>query len=263
VDVLIERCAGIDVGKDEVVACVRTPGPSGRGTAQADPDVRLVHRGAGGDGRLVPRRGCHRDRDGGDRPVLEAGLVRARRPALRGVAAGHQPPREDPARSQERRARRRVAGRAARARAAAQQLRAPVGHSPAAGSDPLSQAADPGAHRRGPTDRQDPRGRGDQAGLGRRRGAWCLRPGDADRPDRRRTRSRGAGRPGPREAAHQDPGAAPGIARPVRRAPRAADRAVAEAHRAAGGRDRRTGPAHRHPVRHRHQRGRRSFRPGP
>ena len=31
VDVLIERCAGIDIGKDEVVACVRTPAASGRG----------------------------------------------------------------------------------------------------------------------------------------------------------------------------------------------------------------------------------------
>lgn len=30
-DVLIERCAGIDIGKDEVVACVRTPGLEGRG----------------------------------------------------------------------------------------------------------------------------------------------------------------------------------------------------------------------------------------
>ncbi len=30
-DVLLERCAGIDIGKDEVVACVRTPGPDGRG----------------------------------------------------------------------------------------------------------------------------------------------------------------------------------------------------------------------------------------
>lgn len=30
-DVLIERCAGIDIGKSEVVACVRTPSPSGRG----------------------------------------------------------------------------------------------------------------------------------------------------------------------------------------------------------------------------------------
>jgi len=31
VDVLLERCAGVDIGKDEVVACVRTPGPGGRG----------------------------------------------------------------------------------------------------------------------------------------------------------------------------------------------------------------------------------------
>lgn len=29
-DVLIERCAGIDIGKDEVVACVRTPSTGGR-----------------------------------------------------------------------------------------------------------------------------------------------------------------------------------------------------------------------------------------
>jgi transposase len=31
VDVLIERCAALDIGKLEVVACVRTPGPGGRG----------------------------------------------------------------------------------------------------------------------------------------------------------------------------------------------------------------------------------------
>ncbi len=30
-DVMLERCAGIDIGKDKVVACVRTPGPGGRG----------------------------------------------------------------------------------------------------------------------------------------------------------------------------------------------------------------------------------------
>jgi transposase len=28
-DVLVERCAGVDIGKDEVVACVRTPDPAG------------------------------------------------------------------------------------------------------------------------------------------------------------------------------------------------------------------------------------------
>lgn len=30
-DVVVERCAGIDIGKDEVVACVRTPAPGGKG----------------------------------------------------------------------------------------------------------------------------------------------------------------------------------------------------------------------------------------
>lgn len=30
-DLVVERCAGVDVGKDEVVACVRTPGPGGKG----------------------------------------------------------------------------------------------------------------------------------------------------------------------------------------------------------------------------------------
>jgi transposase len=30
-EVLLERCAGVDIGKDEVVACVRTPGPGGKG----------------------------------------------------------------------------------------------------------------------------------------------------------------------------------------------------------------------------------------
>jgi transposase len=31
VDVLVERCAGVDIGKAEVVACVRTPDPGGKG----------------------------------------------------------------------------------------------------------------------------------------------------------------------------------------------------------------------------------------
>ena len=30
-DVIVERCAGLDVGKHEVVACMRTPKPSGAG----------------------------------------------------------------------------------------------------------------------------------------------------------------------------------------------------------------------------------------
>jgi transposase len=30
-DLMVERCAGVDIGKDEVVACVRTPDPGGKG----------------------------------------------------------------------------------------------------------------------------------------------------------------------------------------------------------------------------------------
>jgi transposase len=31
VELIVERCAGLDIGKDELVACVRTPGPEGKG----------------------------------------------------------------------------------------------------------------------------------------------------------------------------------------------------------------------------------------
>jgi transposase len=33
-DLVVERCAGVDIGKDEVVACVRTPDPSGKGRSK-------------------------------------------------------------------------------------------------------------------------------------------------------------------------------------------------------------------------------------
>ncbi len=33
-ELMVERCAGVDIGKDEVVACVRTPGPGGEGRAK-------------------------------------------------------------------------------------------------------------------------------------------------------------------------------------------------------------------------------------
>jgi transposase len=34
VELVVERCSGLDVGKDEVVACVRVPAPNGRGRRQ-------------------------------------------------------------------------------------------------------------------------------------------------------------------------------------------------------------------------------------
>jgi hypothetical protein len=33
-DIVVARCAGLDVHKDTVVACVRTPGPDGQRTEQ-------------------------------------------------------------------------------------------------------------------------------------------------------------------------------------------------------------------------------------
>ena len=40
-EVLVERCAGIDIGKDEVVACVRTPAASGRGRRKRTELVKM------------------------------------------------------------------------------------------------------------------------------------------------------------------------------------------------------------------------------
>ena len=62
------------------------PGRERQGPAQADPDVPVVHRRAGGDGRLVRRRGRDRGGDGSDRLVLEAGLVRARGAGVRAAS---------------------------------------------------------------------------------------------------------------------------------------------------------------------------------
>jgi transposase len=40
VELLVERCAGLDVGKDEVVACVRVPAPGGGGRGRRRQEVR-------------------------------------------------------------------------------------------------------------------------------------------------------------------------------------------------------------------------------
>jgi transposase len=39
-DLLVERCAGLDVAKQEVVACVRTPGPGGGGGGRRRQEIR-------------------------------------------------------------------------------------------------------------------------------------------------------------------------------------------------------------------------------
>ena len=73
-DILDMRCAGLDIHRDTIVACVRL--------AEAGGVVRLVeglrhhHHGAGAALRMAGRPWRHVHRDGSNRRVLEAGLGR-------------------------------------------------------------------------------------------------------------------------------------------------------------------------------------------
>jgi transposase len=66
---------------------------------------------------------------------------------------------------------------------------------------------------------------GIKQGLGRHRRAGRVGPGDAGGPGRRRARPQDAGGAGQGQAAQEAPPAAPGAARPLRRPPRPAGRA--------------------------------------
>ena len=75
-ELLVARCAGLDVAKDEVVACVRVP--DGRGGRQLE--VRTFQTFTSGLEALagwLAAEGGHPGGDGGHRPVLEARLVSA------------------------------------------------------------------------------------------------------------------------------------------------------------------------------------------
>ena len=43
-DVIVSRCAGLDVHKDTVMACVRTPSPDGGRKSKVTPKFAHVHR---------------------------------------------------------------------------------------------------------------------------------------------------------------------------------------------------------------------------
>ena len=171
VELLVPRCAGLDVAKDEVVACVRVPdGQGGRrqevrtfptftsglealaGWLTAEGVTQVVMEATGQYWKPVWY------------VLEEAGfqllLVNARHVK---ILPG-----------QDRRGRCRLAGGVVGAWPAARQLRAAAGDPRAAGSDPLPQEAHPGPHRRVPTGPKDPGGRRHQAGLGRLRRARCL-----------------------------------------------------------------------------------------
>ena len=42
-DLMVERCAGVDIGKEGVVACVRTPDPGGKGRRKETRTFQFVH----------------------------------------------------------------------------------------------------------------------------------------------------------------------------------------------------------------------------
>ena len=219
-EVIVSRCAGLDVHKNTVMACVRVPGPNGGRTSDGPP-VPHVHRRAAPVAGLVGRRAGQPGGDGGDRGVLETGLARPGRDCRAGVDVGQRACGEEHAGPQDRRRRRGMAGRAGRVRAAAAQLRAAAGDRAAAGPDPLPQEADRGTGPRDPADPEAARRRRDQAGLGRVGHPRGLGPADAGGVDRRGAGRGRAGRVGPHSDAAQDPAAAAGPGRPLRRPSRA------------------------------------------
>ena len=98
-EVMFDRVAGLDVGKETVTVCVRTPGPRGR-AAQRDADVQDDDRVVAGDAGLAGRgRGEHRG-DGVDVDVLEAAVLLPRRGD--GGVAAERGAHEGGARAQER-----------------------------------------------------------------------------------------------------------------------------------------------------------------
>ena len=72
-DCMIARCAGLDVHKASVVACVRLPGPNGTRVSKVETfGTTTVDRCPFAIGS---RRGGYRRRDGEHRRVLEASLL--------------------------------------------------------------------------------------------------------------------------------------------------------------------------------------------
>ena len=78
-----QRCAGLDVHKVEVVACLRLVSKGGRSSARCAGSRR--RRRIAGACRVAGGGPVHDRGDGGDRRVLEAGLAHSRRPLRAGA----------------------------------------------------------------------------------------------------------------------------------------------------------------------------------
>ena len=212
-DVVHERCCGLDVHKRTVVACVIVPdGREVRTFGTMTDDLEALA------GWLAERR-VHACRDGEHRRVLEAGLQRAG--DVRADAGGERAAHQGGAGPQDRRARRGVDRGVAAPRAVAGQLCARPRRAGAAGTGAVSQGADP---RAGDGEQSDPEGAGrgeHQARLGGLGRAGEVGPGDAGSAQRRRDGPGGPGGAGPRQAATQAGRVGAGLARRGGRAPAA------------------------------------------
>ena len=175
-DVIVDRCAALDVHKKTVMAAVRTPGRAGGaarrcGSSRPSPASWSAAGLAGG-------RGGDPGGDGGHRGLLEAGVARAGRHGRRSSCCwstrAHVKNLPGP---QDRRGGLGVVGPAARVRPAAGQLRPAGRDRPAAGPDPVSDQAHPGAGAGDPAHPEAAGGRRHQARLGGHRRAGRGRAG--------------------------------------------------------------------------------------
>jgi hypothetical protein len=145
VEVMFERVAGLDVGKESVTVCLRTPGPGGRRRSETrtfQDDVCLVAGDAGLAGR---ERGRNRG-DGVDVDVLEGAVLLPG--GSDGDVAAERGPHESGAGPQVGCAGGGVDRAAVGARLVGAVVRTPARHPPVANADPLSDPAaggpDPG-----------------------------------------------------------------------------------------------------------------------
>ena len=136
---LFERCAGLDIHKDVIVACVRVPDDGWRSSA-GDAELSNHDRGAADAAGLAAQLRRDACRDGIDRRLLAAGLLPAR--GSHGVLAAQRSAPAQRPRPQDRRQGRRVDLPARRARARPRELRAAPGDPRAARSRSLPQDAD-------------------------------------------------------------------------------------------------------------------------
>ena len=202
-EVLYPHCAGLDVHKDMVVACLRH---MVNGTVEREVRTVKTTTKAFSTFAMAFLGRLHPYRHGGDRGLLEAGLAHSRRWRFR-AGAGQCGPCEERAGPQDRRQRCDLAGRSSRAwaRSGAASCRMPRPRrcaaccAPASNSSASGPAMCNGCRRRWRTPTS--------SSIGHLRCRGTVRPGDDRGADRRRDRSRQAGRTGP--SADQGVGAGP------------------------------------------------------